>query len=115
MEKEMRKRCYILAGLFLLAFVVIVLKLSDLQIVHGQEYDEASQNRIYRERDITAERGLILDRNGLPLAVNRQGFNINIVYTGLKDDELRHALQLHLHTRRKWRQLQKKPQFIPYL
>jgi penicillin-binding protein 2 len=92
MDKEMKKRCYILSGLFLLTFLVIVLKLSDLQVVHGQEYDEASQNRIFRERDITAQRGLILDRNGLPLAVNRQGFNINIVYTGLKDDELNDML-----------------------
>lgn len=52
-------------------FSVYVLKLFDLQIVNGQTYRDYADRTSVRTFDIEAARGEIVDRNGVPLAVNR--------------------------------------------
>jgi len=88
----LKNRYIILAIFFIILGVIIVLKLIDLQIVHGKELEEISEKRVLKERTVVAPRGNILDRNGIPVTSNRQGFNVDIINTGLKNKELNEML-----------------------
>lgn len=81
------ERYGIMAICFILAFVIILIQLINLQIIHGEEYDKKSQTRLLSGRDIIAPRGNIVDRNGIPIAVNRMGYTVKIARTGLKEAE----------------------------
>lgn len=56
----------LVAGMFALLFT----KLYEIQIVHGQEYQESAKLTYNSTRTVTAPRGEIYDRNGQPLAIN---------------------------------------------
>ncbi|HHW30302.1 MAG TPA: penicillin-binding protein 2 [Clostridiaceae bacterium] len=87
--KKFFKDRFVIVALFFLAFgIAIVFQLVKIQIIHGEEYDKASQRKVLKERTILASRGNIMDRNGIPVAVNRQGFTIQIVKAGLNTAEL---------------------------
>lgn len=91
--KEFLKNRYNILGLFLiLSFAAILFRLFDMQIVNGESYDLESQRRILNNKKITAPRGNIVDRNGIPIAVNRMGYNIQITKTSLKDKDLNEML-----------------------
>ncbi|NTV88965.1 MAG: penicillin-binding protein 2 [Clostridiales bacterium] len=72
--------------------LIIIIRLVDLQITHGAEYNKDSQSRLLKESDVTAPRGKIIDRYGVPIATNRQGFVVQIVKTGISNDELNEML-----------------------
>ena len=70
-------------GAFALAivgvFVVLGVRLWDLQVVHGAYYRElAEQNRVVRV-PLPADRGIIYDRNGVVLARNQPGFAVSVI------------------------------------
>ena len=74
----------LLLGLALLG--VFVLRLWDVQIVHGDEYHtQADQNRL-RLESVAAPRGIIYDRTGVPLARNAPNFQVQIIPANLPDD-----------------------------
>ncbi len=62
-----------LLGVFLLLFTG---RLVQLQLVHGAEYAEQSKSISSASTRVKAARGEILDRNGNPLVINRQGNSI---------------------------------------
>lgn len=66
----------------------MVIQLINLQIVSGKEYRETSQRRLFRDADIKAPRGEIFDKNGVILATNRNAFNVEIMKTAIKPEEL---------------------------
>lgn len=68
---------------------VFVLRLWDLQIVHGKEYSARSTINRVREDAIPAPRGIIYDRTGDPLVVNAPNFEVQIIPAYLPDDEQR--------------------------
>jgi len=76
----------------MIAAIAIVYKLVDWQIIHGEEYYENSQYKILLNKKIPAARGNIYDRNGVPIAVNRVGYNVNIVNARLDEQELNKML-----------------------
>lgn len=82
-ERKKIDRFTVLAFFFILFFLVIILKLVDLQIVRGQQYNESSQNRVLKEQTVKAPRGKIVDRYGVPIAINRQAFAVQIVKTDI--------------------------------
>lgn len=91
--KEKLNNRYIMLGIcFLLFFFIIILRLLNLQIVEGEKYNLDSQRRVLKESTVTAPRGKILDRYGVPIAVNRQGFIIKIVKTGIDNNKLNKML-----------------------
>lgn len=53
------------------ALCLLVLKLGMLSVVHGSEYARISENNRLEETVIFANRGAILDRNGVELATNK--------------------------------------------
>ncbi|GAE88612.1 penicillin-binding protein 2 [Acetivibrio straminisolvens JCM 21531] len=61
--------------------------MANLQIINGEYYDEKSQTKLLAERDIIAPRGKIVDRNGIPIAVNRMGYAVKIAKTSMTENE----------------------------
>lgn len=85
-EKKRQRYIVVVIGL-LLAFTAIIFQLVNLQIVRGKEFAQKSKRRIISEREIIAPRGDIVDRNGLPIAVNKTAHNVKLAATGLKAPE----------------------------
>lgn len=92
MKKILKDRFIQFAIFLIILGIVITLQLVNLQIIHGKEYDEDSQRKLPRERKVTAPRGNITDRYGVPIAVNRQGFTVYIVKTDVASSEFNEAL-----------------------
>ena len=59
----------------LAAFVALV-RLWQLQVVRGADFRKASENNRLRIEDIYAPRGIIYDRNGIPLVKNVPSFDV---------------------------------------
>jgi len=78
MREKLKDRFNILAISFILISAIITSQLFYLQIVKGKEYDDMSQSRLFKEKSIAAPRGQILDRNNIPIAVNRMAFTVQI-------------------------------------
>lgn len=85
-----------------LAFLLLLGRLWQLQVMHGEEYYEQTLSNVVHERFLPSIRGKILDRRGHPLADNRPAFNIYVTphsfsegvrtqlirLLGLSDDEI---------------------------
>ncbi|GBE04978.1 MAG TPA: penicillin-binding protein 2 [Nitrospirae bacterium] len=82
----MGKRILVWAYIVGVMFIVFFLRLWDLQIVKGGEYKRlAEQNRL-RVIEIPAPRGVIYDRNDIPLVRNIPSFDISVVREDLPQD-----------------------------
>ena len=57
---------------------VMINRIFDLQIVHGEEYLDSFEMKIRKERTIKGSRGCIYDRNGNLLAYNELAYSITI-------------------------------------
>lgn len=69
---KIKNRIFI--GIIFLIFIIILLRLWQLQILNTEKYKKlAEQNRI-RIIKIPAPRGIIYDRNGIPLVENIPSF-----------------------------------------
>ena len=86
--KEFFKDRYNLLAIFFILFgAIIVVQLVNLQIINGKRYDEESQRKLPNVRRVSAPRGNIVDRYGVPLAVNRVGYTIQIIKTKMSNAE----------------------------
>lgn len=95
MREKLKNRYNLLALFFVLFGCVIVYQLINLQIVNGDSYYNSSQRRVTKQRTIASQRGNIMDRYGVPIAVNRQGFIVQIVKADLDDEKFNEvALEL---------------------
>ena len=92
MKEKPNSRYFILSLGFLIFGFMIVFRLFNLQIVDGEKYYAGSYRRLLKESDIEAPRGKILDRNGVPLAVNKQGYSVHLVKTSITTAELNEML-----------------------
>ena len=71
LEKSISRRSlYSVIAAFLLIATLFVGQTFKLQVIHGQEYVERSENNSLRPIPLFAGRGLITDRNGIQLAWN---------------------------------------------
>lgn len=64
---------------FLAVFALFVFRLWKLQIVEGETYRRLADNNRIRVEKIVAPRGIIYDRNGVPLVKNVPAFDISVV------------------------------------
>lgn len=69
-------RLYIMHGIILLLFFILVLKLFSLQIAKGEYFSQEVNDTALREVDVEAERGTIYDRYGRPLAINNTAYAV---------------------------------------
>jgi penicillin-binding protein 2 len=92
MDKKLKQRYVILSLGFIAFFFIIIFRLFNLQIVEGEKYVTDAQTKLLKEADVEAPRGKILDRYGVPIAVNRQGFSIYIAKTEITTSEMNDML-----------------------
>jgi len=78
-----RHRC--LLGAWLLAAAVLLARAVELQVVQGSEWRAEADRQHRAQGGIAAERGSILDRDGLPLAVSHEAFRIGVAPHELVD------------------------------
>ena len=65
--------------MILLVLALLVARLVYLQVLRHDYFSELSQGNQIRIDPIPPNRGLILDRNGVPLALNRPAYQLEIV------------------------------------
>jgi penicillin-binding protein 2 len=68
--KSEPEKILILCYLVIAAFLLLVMRLWQLQILQGNEYRKLSEANRLRIVNIPAPRGIIFDRNGTPLVKN---------------------------------------------
>ncbi|MFQ3573200.1 MAG: penicillin-binding protein 2 [Thermodesulfovibrionales bacterium] len=72
----MTKRLLIASYLIILVFIIILLRLWQLQILEGDRYKKLSESNRLRIIKTPPPRGIIYDRNGLPLVKNVPFFSV---------------------------------------
>ncbi len=75
-EKTILNRLYVVAGLLLLLFIIIAVKLIDIQFVEGKKYRELAKNNTIKNFVINASRGNIYADNGSLLATSVPKYDI---------------------------------------
>ncbi len=73
---ELHRRLKWVALALIVAFLALVIRLWQLQVMRGDSYYERTITNVVKERYLPSVRGKILDRNGTPLADNRPAFNV---------------------------------------
>lgn len=68
-----------------LVLLVLVVRLAQVQIVHGEEYRNAAQANQIRLIPVSAPRGTIFDRHGHVLVRNRPSFVVGLIPSEVKD------------------------------
>lgn len=71
-------RTFVLTIAMILIAAVIIERIFDLQIIHGEEYLDSFETKIMKERTIPGSRGCIYDRNGNLLAYNELAHSVTI-------------------------------------
>jgi penicillin-binding protein 2 len=82
-----KRRILFIAGVVLSAFVVIIGQLWYLQVLEGGRFSDASEKNRIRIRPVAAPRGILVDRNGVPLVDNRPAFTLSLIPRELDDRE----------------------------
>lgn len=75
----MSEKIVVFIYLISIGFAIILLRLWQLQILHGEEYREISESNRLRIIGVPAPRGIIFDRNGIPLVKNSPYFCASII------------------------------------
>src|SRR5512143_3554533 len=77
-QKEFRPRLAWASGIVALAFLILIGRLYQLQILRGEEYKERADENFVKEIRIPADRGLILDRNRRVLVDSRPSYDVTL-------------------------------------
>ena len=78
-EKPETQKIAIASYLVLLGFLIILLRLWQLQLLQGDELRKTSESNRLRIIRVSAPRGIIFDRNGIPLVKNTPYFCASIM------------------------------------
>jgi len=77
--KSESEKIRIIAVLVTIVFMLLIMRLWQLQILQGAEYRKLSEANRLRMVNVPAPRGIIFDRNGIPLVRNSAYFYASIV------------------------------------
>lgn len=105
-----RNRLVIAFLLFLLAFIILIARFAWLQIINQDAYlQRAEQNRTITYTT-QGSRGIIVDRNGIDLAINRMGYSLEITPDQTKNitntiDTLSQIISITPQDRRRFQRL----------
>ncbi|HBV58197.1 MAG TPA: penicillin-binding protein 2 [Candidatus Magasanikbacteria bacterium] len=83
-----KKRFFWLGAIISLLFVIVFGRLAYLEIFQGEKYRQLAENNRLRVKPIPAERGIIYDRNLVPLLANIPNFTLNLLPQDLPKDEI---------------------------
>jgi penicillin-binding protein 2 len=78
-ERIARNKLFYFSVLIFFVFGVLTLQLARMQLVNGEEYRQRAENNRLRQVPIMPARGLIYDRNGVPLVENAPSFAAAVV------------------------------------
>lgn len=82
-----RRRLFCAAIFILLLILIVVGRLTYLQLWQGEHYHLLAEGNRLRQKPIPAERGLIYDRRLTPLTFNIPNFTLNLTLQDLPADE----------------------------
>jgi penicillin-binding protein 2 len=103
-ERYQRRRILAFTCLVVIVFSTLVLRLWYLQIIRGSLYGDLSKNNRIRLVRVKSPRGIIYDRNNIPLVTNRPAFDACLVLEdiqgGLEDILIRLGKLLNLEVGR---------------
>lgn len=74
----MNTRILFLFSAFVLFWLLLLIKIFDISILEHKNFEDQASKNMLRQEPIVPIRGQILDRNGLPLAINTVGFSISL-------------------------------------
>jgi len=108
--RSFRLRVLAIATVVLLAFLLIVWRLSHLQITRHEALAHQAESNRTAVVPIVPNRGEILDRNGIVLAANHSAWTLEITPSRISDlpaliDELAEIVEITPHDRRRFRRL----------
>lgn len=110
-EKPEAQKIAIISYLILFGFLIILLRLWQLQLLQGDELRKTSESNRLRIIRVSAPRGIIFDRNGIPLLKNTSYFCASIVPEEFNTDRIPAlAMVLHLPEDKLREKLNKKAQ-----
>ncbi len=78
-DKVFSRRTFFIGGLQLLGLTILGARLAWLQIVQGNRYKTLSDKNRINIRMLAPKRGEIVDRFGVPLAINTQNYRVLII------------------------------------
>ena len=82
----------VLLGAWLTAAAVICLRAGQIQVLQAPQWRALAEAQHTKDEEVVAARGSVLDRDGTPLAVSRERFNVGIAPNELRDVETARAL-----------------------
>ena len=77
--KDATGKILIISYVLVVAFLLLIMRLWQLQILQGSEYRKLSEANRLRITSIPAPRGIIFDRNGIPLVKNSPYFCASLI------------------------------------
>lgn len=78
-EKDGPDRIVVAGYIIVIGFIILLLRLWQLQIIQGDEFREISESNRLRVINVQAPRGIIFDRNGIPLVKNTPYFIASVI------------------------------------
>ncbi|MDA3935931.1 MAG: penicillin-binding protein 2 [Actinomycetota bacterium] len=90
--QQLKPRFGALGLIVLLVLGTLAIRLWSMQVLSGDEYAALAENNRIREYTLDAQRGRILDRNGIPLVTNRPSMAVAVSPSAKDDSELLLAL-----------------------
>lgn len=91
-EKFFSRRAIVIGGLQFIGLGILGARLAWLQVAQGKRYKTLSDKNRINIRMLAPSRGQIVDRFGVPLAVNEQNYRVLIIPE--KVDDLKKALRI---------------------
>ena len=82
-----KKKILVMGTLFLAVLLFLVVRVVFLIYYRGPELAEKAKELQERERTLVAQRGQILDRNGVILAENQTVYNISVIHNQIEDEK----------------------------
>jgi len=117
--RTLTRRALVLGGLKLSLLSTLVGRLYYLQVLESDRYTMLSDENRISLRLVAPSRGLIVDRNGVPLAQNQQNYRVVLVQERTPNvdatlTQLSHYVPLSESDRRRIvREIQRKRRFVP--
>jgi len=80
------RNLFLLQGLIFLLFGILTLQLVRMQVFEADRYEQRAENNRLRELEVLPLRGLIYDRNGVPLVQNVANYTAVVTPADLPDE-----------------------------
>ncbi len=96
MSTHIKKRSTVIVIALILMWSVIVGRLFYYQVIHHKKYQQSVADQVQRTSTVSAERGEILDRNGVVLATNISVWRVFISPIDIKDSSQAAFIARHL-------------------